>query len=49
MTPKWMEPAARKSGAGGGKWVNVKGLGTSGNALALLPVTPGFGTGATIT
>ena len=47
--PKWMEPAARKSGAGGGQWVNVKGLGTSGNALALLPVRPGFGIGATIT
>ena len=43
-----MEPAARKSGAGGGKWVNVKGLGTSGNALALLPVRPGVGKGARI-
>ena len=46
--PKWMEPAARKSGAGGGQWVNVKGLGTSGNALALLPVKPGVGKGARI-
>ena len=46
--PVWLEPAARERGANGGGWVNVAGLGTSGNALALLPVKPGIGDGATI-
>ena len=47
--PTWLEPVARERGALGGGWVNVRGLGTSGNALALLPVNPGFGEGANIT
>ena len=47
--PTWIEPVARERGAKGGEWVSVAGLGTSGNALALLPVKPGFGEGATIT
>lgn len=46
--PTWLEPVARERGAQGGGWVNVKGLGTSGNALALLPVKPGFGEGAVV-
>ena len=44
--PTWLEPVARERGAKGGEWVNVAGLGTSGNALALLPVKPGVGDGA---
>ena len=44
--PTWIEPVARERGAKGGEWVNVAGLGTSGNALALLPVKPGVGDGA---
>jgi hypothetical protein len=44
--PTWLEPVARERGAKGGEWVNVAGLGTSGNALALLPVKPGVGEGA---
>ena len=44
--PTWIEPASRERGAKGGEWVNVAGLGTSGNALALLPVKPGVGDGA---
>ena len=46
--PTWLEPVARERGAKGGEWVNVAGLGTSGNALALLPVKPGVGEGARI-
>ena len=46
--PMWLEPASRERGAKGGEWVNVAGLGTSGNALALLPVKPGVGAGARI-
>ena len=46
--PTWLEPVARESGAKGGEWVNVAGLGTSGNALALLPVKPGVGDGAVV-
>ena len=44
--PTWLEPVARERGAKDGEWVNVAGLGTSGNALALLPVKPGVGEGA---
>ena len=44
--PTWLEPASRERGAKGGEWVNVAGLGTSGRALALLPVKPGVGDGA---
>ena len=47
--PMWLEPVVRERGAKGGEWVNVRGLGTSGNALALLPVKPGVDAGATIT
>jgi hypothetical protein len=43
--PEWLEPVANKP-AGGGAWTRVAGLGTSGNALALLPVKPGVGEGA---
>ena len=32
----------------GGEWTRVKGLGTSGNAYALLPVKPGVGVGASL-
>jgi hypothetical protein len=46
--PTWLEPVARECGAKGGEWVNVAGLGTSGRALALLPVKPGVGEGALI-
>ena len=46
--PTWLEPVARERGALGGGWVNVRGLGTSGNALALLPVKPGVGEGAVV-
>ena len=46
--PTWLEPASRERGAKGGEWVNVAGLGTSGNALALLPVKPGVGEGASL-
>jgi hypothetical protein len=46
--PTWLEPALRERGAKGGEWVNVAGLGTSGNALALLPVKPGVGEGAVV-
>ena len=44
--PDWLEPVANKAAAGGA-WTRVAGLGTSGNALALLPVKPGVGEGAT--
>ena len=43
--PEWLEPVAYKP-AGGGAWTRVAGLGTSGNALALLPVKPGVGEGS---
>ena len=46
--PTWLEPASRERGAKGGEWVNVAGLGTSGRALALLPVKPGVGEGALV-
>ena len=46
--PTWLEPVARERGAKGGEWVNVAGLGTSGRALALLPVKPGVGEGALV-
>ena len=46
--PKWLAPSACGT-ANGGAWTRVHGLGTSGNALALLPVKPGVGEGATVT
>ena len=46
--PTWLKPASRERGAKGGEWVNVAGLGTSGMALALLPVKPGVGEGALV-
>ena len=46
--PTWLEPVAKQS-ANGGAWTRVSGLGTSGKALALLPVKPGIGKGATLT
>ena len=45
--PEWLEPVANTP-ADGGAWTRVKGLGTSGRALALLPVKPGIGKGASI-
>ena len=45
--PEWMEPVANTP-AEGGAWTRVEGLGTSGRALALLPVKPGVGKGASI-
>ena len=45
--PEWLGPVANTS-ANGGAWTRVKGLGTSGHALALLPVKPGIGRGATV-
>ena len=46
--PTWIEPVKRERGTGNGEWKEVPGLGTSGNALALLPVKPGVGAGATL-
>ncbi|MCR5413141.1 MAG: glycosyl hydrolase 115 family protein [Kiritimatiellae bacterium] len=43
--PEWLEPCS-SAAAGGGAWTRVPGLGTSGRALALLPVKPGAGEGA---
>ena len=43
--PEWLEPVANTP-ANGGTWTRVEGLGTSGRALALLPVKPGVGKGA---
>ena len=43
--PEWLEPVANTP-ANGGAWTRVEGLGTSGHALALLPVKPGVGKGA---
>lgn len=45
--PTWLEPVANTP-ANGGAWTRVEGLGTSGRALALLPVKPGIGVGAKI-
>ena len=45
--PQWLEPVANTP-ANGGAWTRVPGLGTSGNALALLPVKPGIGEDATL-
>ena len=45
--PVWLEPVANTP-ANGGAWTRVEGLGTSGRALALLPVKPGIGAGATV-
>ena len=45
--PEWLEPVAN-SPANGGAWKRVEGLGTSGRALALLPVKPGVGKGAAL-
>ena len=45
--PEWLEPVANTP-ANGGAWTRVEGLGTSGHALALLPVKPGIGKGATL-
>ena len=39
---------ASRPGTNGGAWRKVAGLGTSGNALALLPVKPGVGEDATL-
>ena len=39
---------ATQPGAEGGRWVSVRGLGTSGSAMALWPVKPGVGKGATL-
>ena len=47
VEPQWIEPVNR-SAANGGEWKNVPGLGTSGNAIALLPVVPGAGEGASL-
>ena len=47
----WIDATAAKSssaGANGGEWKKVAGLGTSGNAVALLPVKPGVGEGAVL-
>lgn len=46
--PAWLEPSACVA-ANGGAWTRVRGLGTSGQALALLPVKPGIGEGAMMT
>ena len=46
--PMWLTPSASVA-ANGGAWTPVRGLGTSGHALALLPVKPGVGEGATVT
>ncbi len=43
--PRWLEPIVNEA-ANGGAWTRVKGLGTCGEALALLPVRPGAGAGA---
>ena len=45
--PVWLEPVANTP-ANGGAWTRVEGLGTSGRALALLPVKPGVGKGAAV-
>ena len=45
--PQWLAPISNTP-ANGGAWTRVPGLGTSGNALALLPVKPGVGEGASL-
>ena len=45
--PQWLEPLD-STPSNGGAWTRVPGLGTSGNALALLPVKPGVGEDATL-
>ena len=45
--PLWLKQATATPSKGG-EWKRVPGLGTSGNALALLPVKPGIGEGATL-
>ena len=45
--PVWLDPVANTP-ANGGAWTRVEGLGTSGRALALLPVKPGVGKGASV-
>lgn len=45
--PEWLETVENMS-ANGGAWTRVEGLGTSGRALALLPVKPGVGKGAAV-
>ena len=45
--PEWLESVANTP-ANGGAWTRVEGLGTSGRALALLPVKPGVGKGAAV-
>ena len=46
--PKWLEPESITPAADDGAWTRISGLGTSGKALALLPVKPGVGKGAAI-
>lgn len=46
--PRWLTPQMRVSGTENGAWKEVGGLGTSGKALALLPVKPGVGVGAKV-
>ena len=45
--PVWLDPVANTP-ANGGAWTRVEGLGTSGRALALLPVKLGVGKGASV-
>ena len=45
--PEWLEPVANTP-ANGGAWTRVEGLGTSGCALALMPVKPRVGNGALV-
>jgi len=45
--PIWLEPTTNVA-TNGGAWTRVPGLGTSGNALALLPVKPEVGKGAMV-
>ena len=45
--PQWLESVASIP-ANGGAWTCVPGLGTSGKALALLPVKPGVGESAVV-
>ena len=46
--PTWLVPVKMERGARNGEWKEVPGLGTGGRALALLPVKPGVGEGATL-
>ena len=45
--PTWLK-ATKSTAANGGEWKRVEGLGTSGEAYALLPVKPGVGEGASL-